>query len=501
MQPISTTPLDNGAREFKLANYDAFGFDLDHTLAKYHIKNLFRECYTAMSAYLIKKKNYPADAFVFKNNICARGLVLDLKLGNFLKVSQSGRILRVSHGTRMLSQSEMIREYGEILHWQHYQELIDTVNNIGERYRIFDNLFDMPTAIVCAHCIDSLDKQAGGKATSYDIWPDIYDAINHAYHPKQFAADKGGFFPKFKQDTGNLVVKCSDEMKSFLKRLKEGHRKLFLLTSSYVDFATASLEFILGDDWQTYFDVNIAWARKPSFFTTDRGFTKLGDNGQEVAVDSLTSSDFHLTGNCQALTAYLVELTGKEKPKVLFFGDSMRSDVFPGKKFAGWDTVLILEEMECDQAGSDVCGVSTDQTENQDNCGEERSDLKSGHRQGNDSYEPSVKRTKLRNGKEENSLSRFKLDHEAADDGNFLSPADWGSLFDCNEGHLGTGSKEKTLWAHIIYKYSDVVLPRLDVLTDVSLTQDLRRLTTDDNSSTPLFYPLSPNIKSSSVAS
>jgi hypothetical protein len=33
---------------------------------------------------------------------------------------------------------------------------------------------------------------------------------------------------------------------------------------------------------------------------------------------------------------------------VLFFGDSMRSDVSTTKRFANWDTVLVLEEMEAE---------------------------------------------------------------------------------------------------------------------------------------------------------
>ena len=35
--------------------------------------------------------------------------------------------------------------------------------------------------------------------------------------------------------------------------------------------------------------------------------------------------------------------------QILFFGDSLRSDVFPSKTYAGWDTVLILEEMLAEQ--------------------------------------------------------------------------------------------------------------------------------------------------------
>ena len=33
----------------------------------------------------------------------------------------------------------------------------------------------------------------------------------------------------------------------------------------------------------------------------------------------------------------------------------MRSDVSPAKKFAGWDTILILEEMEAESILSSAC--------------------------------------------------------------------------------------------------------------------------------------------------
>ena len=32
--------------------------------------------------------------------------------------------------------------------------------------------------------------------------------------------------------------------------------------------------------------------------------------------------------------------------QVLYFGDSLRSDVFPSKQYANWETVYILEEMD-----------------------------------------------------------------------------------------------------------------------------------------------------------
>ena len=35
--------------------------------------------------------------------------------------------------------------------------------------------------------------------------------------------------------------------------------------------------------------------------------------------------------------------------QVLYFGDSLRSDVFPGKTMADWESILILEEMLAEQ--------------------------------------------------------------------------------------------------------------------------------------------------------
>ena len=61
-----------------------------------------------------------------------------------------------------------------------------------------------------------------------------------------FVADKGMFFPKWKEDTGYYVYRCSDRVKAWLKKLRLSGKKLFVLSSSYNDFACASLRHILG---------------------------------------------------------------------------------------------------------------------------------------------------------------------------------------------------------------------------------------------------------------
>jgi len=61
-----------------------------------------------------------------------------------------------------------------------------------------------------------------------------------------FVANKGTFFPKWKEDTGYYVYRSSDRVKSWLRKLHTSGKKLFVLSSSLNDFVCASLKHILG---------------------------------------------------------------------------------------------------------------------------------------------------------------------------------------------------------------------------------------------------------------
>ena len=50
-------------------------------------------------------------------------------------------------------------------------------------------------------------------------------------------------------------------------------------------------------------------------------------------------------------------------PQVLYFGDSLRADISPSKIYARWDTALVLEEIESEQAGYEAEEQSVDEPE------------------------------------------------------------------------------------------------------------------------------------------
>ena len=59
-------------------------------------------------------------------------------------------------------------------------------------------------------------------------------------------AEKGGFFPPWKQDTAKYVEPITPSVKAWLRKLKAAGKKLFLMSSSYVDYATTSMRHISG---------------------------------------------------------------------------------------------------------------------------------------------------------------------------------------------------------------------------------------------------------------
>ena len=59
---------------------------------------------------------------------------------------------------------------------------------------------------------------------------------------------------------------------------------------------------------------------------------------------------------------------------MLYFGDSIRSDVRPAKKFADWDTVMVLEEMESET--HENVNADDDQDEEEKNAQKEEKERK-----------------------------------------------------------------------------------------------------------------------------
>jgi hypothetical protein len=62
-------------------------------------------------------------------------------------------------------------------------------------------------------------------------------------------------------------------LKALLQRLQEANKQIFLMTNSAFWYVNHGMSYLLGHDWQHFFNVIICQARKPSFFGAQKRFS------------------------------------------------------------------------------------------------------------------------------------------------------------------------------------------------------------------------------------
>ncbi|XP_032877018.1 5'-nucleotidase domain-containing protein 1 [Amblyraja radiata] len=337
------------AEDFSLADCDVIGFDLDHTLCRYNVTATFALIYDSFAQYLVEQKGYDRELMTVTPDswdFCFKGLLLDMEDGNLLKLSEDGTVVRASHGTRILTAEEILETYGKKRKWKHFK----TINGVFARsgkYHFYDNYFDLPGALLCARVVDLLDQNRNVK--KYEFWKDVIASIEYNYKASAFKEDSGIYFPSVKKDPGKYLLRCSESVKDWLRRLKNAGKVLLLITSSHSDYCRLLCEHILGEDFEEIFDIIITNALKPGFFTQipqQRPFRTLVNDEEREPLPSLEQPGWYSQGNWSHLNELLKKITGKAEPKVVYFGDSMRSDIFPAHSYNNCETVLVLEELE-----------------------------------------------------------------------------------------------------------------------------------------------------------
>ncbi|XP_027754442.1 5'-nucleotidase domain-containing protein 1 isoform X2 [Empidonax traillii] len=160
--------------------------------------------------------------------------------------------------------------------------------------------------------------------------------------------DCGTYFPEVKNHPDKYLQRCPESVKKWLKQLKNAGKILLLITSSHSDYCRLLCEHVLGNDFEDYFDILITNALKPGFFShtpNQRPFRTLENDEEQEALPSLDKPGWYSQGNATQLFDLLKKITGKLDPKVVYFGDSMHSDIFPARHYSNWETVFILEEL------------------------------------------------------------------------------------------------------------------------------------------------------------
>jgi HAD superfamily 5'-nucleotidase-like hydrolase len=309
-------------RNLRMDQVRALGFDMDHTLALYNRDTFEPLTFRMAVENLIANLEYPEAIrdLEYDPDFTIRGLIVDKRYGNLLKMDFHGYLARAYHGLTPLKREQRKRWYRAT-----------KVNLRSSRYVSFDTFFSMPEGSLFAALVAL--KESGGKGGPLKdvpisrMYDDVRESVDKIHRDGSLKRVIMGDLPRyFIQD---------DSLHPTLERFRAGGKKLFLVTNSEHEYTEAVLSHLLGNNgknWRSLFDLIVVESKKPRFFMEKQ-------EAQEIpGTDGLVFAG----GNA----SFTEEKLGARGEEVLYFGDHTYGDILRSKKTVGWRTAMIVYELE-----------------------------------------------------------------------------------------------------------------------------------------------------------
>ncbi len=318
-------------RNLRLDKIDLVGFDMDYTLAIYHLRQIEELAFGLTMARLVDGLGYPRElsGLAYDPEFVVRGLVVDRQAGNIFKMDRHNHCGRAYHGLRPLSYDEVKRLYRD-----------EKVHLSMPRFAWIDTLFALPEGCLFAQVIEH--EEAAGRSVDYaKLYDDIRESIDTVHRD-------GTLKRIVTADLTRFVVK-DPELGPALHKLRSGGKKLFLLTNSFSDYTQAVMSHVLDGvlpeypSWRNYFDVIMTGAAKPGWFSDKKPIRMLDERGEPTGeATSLERGRVYQGGSLHAFE----RLFGIGGDRVLYVGDHIYGDILRSKKSSLWRTCLVVQEVE-----------------------------------------------------------------------------------------------------------------------------------------------------------
>ncbi|MCS6798554.1 MAG: HAD-IG family 5'-nucleotidase [Myxococcota bacterium] len=318
-------------RNLRLERIELVGFDMDYTLAIY-VQDEMDRLSIEVTARKLVERGYPEVLLTMRvePRFPIRGLLVDRKLGNVLKMDRYRYVKRAYHGLRELPREERRALY-------HQRRLRPGT----ARYHWVDTLYALSEVAVYAGAIEALE--ALGEPVDYDaLFGDVRECIDLAHQDGSILDVVAANFPRF--------VERDPRLGPTLHRLRSAGKRLFLLTNSQPGYTDAVMRYLLDGampgyaSWRSYFDLIITAARKPGFFTEDEPFHEVLADGSTRPAQTLERGRIYRGGSLAALE----RMAGTGGDHVLYVGDHIYGDVLRAKKETAWRTAMIIPELDAE---------------------------------------------------------------------------------------------------------------------------------------------------------
>ncbi|XP_044511961.1 5'-nucleotidase domain-containing protein 4 isoform X2 [Mangifera indica] len=351
-------------RSLNMKNIVAVGFDMDYTLAQYRPETFETLSYNGTIRKLVYDLGYPEELleWSFDWKYMVRGLVLDKKRGNILKMDRHKYVKVAYHGFREMSKEDKVDAYGLTLIRDAFDE---------PDYAVIDTLFSLAEAFLFAQLVDFMDNNPDKvpKLTDYArMYKDVRAAVDLCH--------RDGTLKQMVARDPKLYINEDTSIVPMLEMLRESGRSTFLVTNSLWDYTNIVMNFLCGThkldgsstgnfDWLKYFDVVITGSAKPGFFHEDSranlfevepesGMLLNTDNGTPMPQVGSFSPKLLLKGENKTCRVFQGGTVGhlhkllsiESSSQVLYVGDHIYGDILRSKKVLGWRTMLVVPELE-----------------------------------------------------------------------------------------------------------------------------------------------------------
>ena len=319
-------------RTLKMKSIRAVGYDMDYTLTQYKAAAFEDFAFSHASDHLAEL-GWPVGALSFDSTSTARGLVVDLDLGNLVKATRFGWVVRAKHGGRFLDHEEIRSAY-----------LGTHIDLADDRYVMLNSLFSLSEASLFAQGVELLDagKLPGGMSYG-EVFAAVVDSVDRVHRDGTLKQGVLADPERFISLDGDIVASLLDQ--------KVSGKLLMLITNSEWSYTNKVMTHTFdpflkgGETWRDLFEIVVVSAAKPGFFTSSNPLYRVVDEERgllEPHFGRLGSGGVFYGGNAQLLEESL-GLIGDE---ILYVGDHLYGDVHYSKALRRWRTALILQELE-----------------------------------------------------------------------------------------------------------------------------------------------------------
>ncbi|CAM2844092.1 HAD-IG family 5'-nucleotidase [Legionella worsleiensis] len=307
------------------------GLDMDHTLIRYHSEQFEGLVYQLIKERLVALKHYPEAIknLHFNYHDAIRGLVIDSRNGNILKLSRYGAIRQSYHGTQLIRFNEQQSFYRST-----YVDLSDP------NYMAIDTSFSIAFCVLYGQLVDLKDAFPDEMPNYQTIALDVQFCVDQVH-------SDGSLKNIIINDLDRFVIKEKAVVEGLRHFIRHG-KKIFILTNSEYSYTKLLLDYAItpfmnkGESWRDIFEYVITLANKPRFFYDNLRFLAVNpDNATMTNVTGALVPGIYQGGNAKKFAEHL-NIGGDE---ILYIGDHIYGDILRLKKDCNWRTALVVDEL------------------------------------------------------------------------------------------------------------------------------------------------------------